>query len=194
MSQKLTVHFEKPIASAKILDNCAGGHGGKFSCNGGADLATNIEQVPGQDSEAQKTAFLQAYQALNVVVAKLNEFYDKVFVEHKDEIANLSVEIARKVLMQKVENGDYEIESIVKEALGNAPARHELVVHLNPEDLPQCHKLQQDDRGSAFAGIKLIADPSIGRAECLLETPKGIIKSFIDEHMERISEALQKVE
>lgn len=192
MSQKLTVHFEKPIASAKILDNCAGGHGGKFSCNGGADLATNIEQVPGQDSEAQKTAFLQAYQALNVVVAKLNEFYDKVFVEHKDEIANLSVEIARKVLMQKVENGDYEIESIVKEALESAPTRKDIVVHLNPEDLAQCQKAQQD--GTDLAGIKFVSDSNIGRAECLLESPKGIIESMIEKHLERVCKALQKAE
>jgi len=186
MTQTLTVHLEKPIASAKILDDSAS--------RGRVGSAANAEQILAQDSDAQKTAFSQAYQALNAVVAKLNACYDKVFVEHKEEIAKLSVEIARKILMQKVEDGDYEIESIVKEALKNAPTRQDIVVHLNPEDCSQCQKAQQDEADGALAGIKLVSDPNIGRAECLLESPKGIIESLINEHLERVAKALNKAE
>jgi hypothetical protein len=32
------------------------------------------------------------------------------------------------------------------------------------------------------------------RAECLLETPKGIVESLIDEHLERIGKALKTAE
>jgi len=124
----------------------------------------------------------------------LNEFYDKVFVEHKEEIAKLSVEIARKILMQKVEDGDYEIESIVKEALKNAPTHQDLVVHLNPEDLAECQKVQKEEPESDLAGVKFVSDPKIGRAECLLESPKGIIESLINEHLERVGKALTKAE
>ena len=67
-------------------------------------------------------------------------------------------------------------------------------MHLNPQDLGQCQKLQQEDPGGAFACLTLVADPGVARAECLLETPKGTIKSFLEEHIERISEALQKAE
>jgi len=194
MTQTLTVHLEKPITSAKILDDSAGGIGGKLSGRGRADSAVNAEQILTQDSEAQKTAFSQAYQAINVVVTKLNQFYDKLFVEHKEEIAKLSVEIARKILMQKVEDGAYEIQSIVKEALNNAPTRQDIVVHLNPEDFAQCQKAQQDEPDGALAGIKFVSDQNIGRAECLLESPKGIIESLINEHLERVGKALKKAE
>jgi flagellar biosynthesis/type III secretory pathway protein FliH len=102
------------------------------------------------------------------------------------------VEIANKVLMHKIEQGDYKIEAIIKEALRNAPTHQEIVVHLNPDDVIQCQKMQENDPSSSFAQIKFVADPGIGRAECLVETPKGIIKSLIDEHMERITEALTK--
>jgi flagellar biosynthesis/type III secretory pathway protein FliH len=186
MTQTLTVHLERPIASAKIMDDSAD--------SGGVDSAANAERILTQDSVARKTAFSQAYQALNAVVAKLNECYDKVFVEHKEEIAKLSVEIARKILMQKVEDGAYEIESIVKEALKNAPTRQDIVVHLNPEDCAQCQKAQQDEANGDLAGIKFVSDPKIGRAECLLESPKGIIESLINEHLERVGKALKKAE
>ena len=194
MSQKLTVHLDKQIASAKVLDGYADGIGIKLSGRDRADSAASTEQMLIQDSEYQKTAFSQACQALNGVIAKLNEFYNKIFVEHREEIAKLSVEIARKILTQKVEDGDYEIESIVKEALKNAPSRQDMVVHLNPEDLAQCREAQQNPSDGTFVGVKFVSDPNIGRAECLLESPKGIIKSFIDEHLERISRALEKAE
>jgi len=192
MSQILTVNLNKPIISAKVLDDYTGGVGSKMSSPGRADSEANTEQILIHDLEAQKAVFSQACQALNGVIAKLNQFCDKLYVEHREEIARLSVEIARKILMQKVENGDYEIESIIKEALKNVPGSQDVIVHLNPEDLEKYQKAQQDEPGGVLAGIKLIPDPNIGRAECLLESPKGIIKSLIDDNLERICKALEK--
>jgi flagellar biosynthesis/type III secretory pathway protein FliH len=137
---------------------------------------------------------MQICQALQDAINKVNELQENLFNEHKEQIAKLSVEIARKILVQKVQEKDYEIESIVKEALKNAPTRQDVVVHLNPEDLIQCQKLQQDDTTGTLAGVKFVSDPNIGRAECLLETPKGMIESFINEHLEQIGQALKKAE
>ena len=96
--------------------------------------------------------------------------------------------------MQKVQEGDYEIESIVKESLNNAPTRQDVVVHLNPEDLPRIQQLQADGADTALTGLKFVADANIGRAECTLETSKGIIESLIDAHLEQIAKALQKAQ
>lgn len=186
MQQALTVHLEKPMVSVKIADSSPLPSGESRKAEG--------EQIATQNLQAQKTVFLQACRTLKALTDKLNQFYDKLFAEHKEEIARLSVEIARKILAQQVQNGDYEIESIVKEALTNAPTRQEVVVHLNPEDLILCQKAQQDEPNGALADIKLISDPNIGRAECLLETPKGIVESLIDEHLERIGKALKTAE
>jgi len=180
--------------SAKILDNYPDGIGTGLSDPGRVNSGADTEQIRTQDLEAQKAVFSQACQTLNGVVAKLNQFCDKAFVEHREEIAKLSVEIARKILVRKVENGDYEIESIVKEALNNAPTRQDVVVHLNPQDLVHCQKAQQDGPGGDLVGVKFVSDPNIGRAECLLESPKGIIESLIDKHLEQIGKALEKAE
>jgi flagellar assembly protein FliH len=142
----------------------------------------------------QRASLSQACQALQETVNKINEFQENIFKGHREQIAKLSAEIARKILAQKIQSGDYEIESIVQESLKNVPARQDVVVHLNPDDFAQCEQAQQAAGSSVLAGIKLIADPNIGRGECLLETPKGIIESFIDEQIERIGEALKKVE
>ena len=192
MSQTLTVHFDKPITSAKVLGGFADTVGSELPDPGRADSGANNEEVLLQDLEAQKTVFLQACRTLDGVITRLNQFCEELYAGHREEIARLSVEIARKILIQKVEDGDYEIESIIKEALGNKPVSQNVKVHLNPEDLTKCRKAQQDEPGGVLAGIELISDPNIGRAECLLESPKGIIKSMIDDNLERICKALNK--
>ena len=192
MSQTLTVNLNKSIVSAKVLGDYAEDDGIQLSGPEIEDSEADSAQILKHDLEAQKAVYSQACQALNGVIAKLNQFCDKLYVEHREEIARLSVEIARKILMQKVENGDYEIESIIKEALSNTPGSQNVKVHLNPEDLAKCRKAQQDEPGGVLAGIELISDQNIGRAECLLESPKGIIKSMIDDNLERIGKALNK--
>ena len=184
----MKLNFAKPIKSVRIQDDY--GIAANLSEPHGIGSSANIEQV--KDSKTEKMSFNEARSTLQGVIDKLNELYDSIFAGQREEIARLSVEIARKILMQKVEDGNYEIESIVKEALKNAPTHEDLVVHLNPQDLAQCQKAQQEGATGPLAGIKFVADSNIGRAECLLETGKGIVKSLIDEHLERIGKALEK--
>jgi len=203
MPGALTISLSGPITSARILDSHPAtiegtaprnGPGAELPHGEQADLQGGTGQIPAYDLEAQKAAFSQACQALNTVVARFNEFCGKVFAQNKEDIARLSLEIARKILVKKVEDGDYEIEAIVKEALTNAPGREDVVVHLNPQDLAQCQKAQEAEPAGAFCGVKFVCDPNIGRAECVLENPKGIIESVIEQHLERIGKALIKAE
>lgn len=182
MSRTVTIRLEKVIASAKLQNGAAG------------DITTaSAEAKQAELLRLQKESLAQVCQALQDAVNKVNEFQENLFKEHKEQIAKLSVEIARKILVQKVQGKDYAIEPIIEEALKSAPTRQDVVVHLNPEDLVECQKVQQD-ASSTLADVKLISDPNIGRAECLLETPKGIIESLIDERLERIGKALETVE
>jgi flagellar biosynthesis/type III secretory pathway protein FliH len=188
MSGPLTINLSRPITSARIL----GGEAEPIERKPELDKRGAESAQVNSQMEAQKAAFAQSCQTLNSVINMLNQFCARVFAEHSEKIAKLSVEIARKILVQKVENGDYEIESIVKETLKNAPSHQDLIVHLNPDDLTQFEKVKQNGTGNAFAGIKFVPDQKIGRAECLLESPKGIIESLIDEHLEQIGRALTK--
>jgi len=191
MSATLTINLDKSIKSATVSasDNLSSqSPSGTASGGNGLDSESH-----GEESEAQKASLLQISRALQDAVEKLNKFCDDAFVEHKEQIARLAVEIARKILVKKVEEGDYEIESIVKEAIKNAPARQDVVVHLNPEDLSQYRRLQEAEANEAPAGVKFAPDINVGRAECVVETPKGIVESLIDRHLEQVGNALKKV-
>jgi len=146
------------------------------------------------NSGDQKSEISRLCQTLNGLVIRLNQFYDGLFTRHKEAIAKLSVEIARKVLVQKVQDGDYRIEEIVKEAITNAGSHKDIVVHLNPKDFEEYQKLQKEADSSALEGLELVPDSSIGAAQCRIESPKGTIESLIEQHLERIGKALENAE
>lgn len=193
--------LSKPIISAKILQSCPAPSEFENQLNGcGTELISHTQINSNLDEnaafnrveETQKGELSQACRILKDIADKLNKCYENVLTKQTDEIAGLSVEIARKILVQKVEEGDYRIETIVTEALKKIPTRQDVEVHLNPKDLEQCQKVLQDEKECMLTGIKFIPDPNIGQAECVVKSPKGIIHSFIDEHLDQIVEALKK--
>jgi flagellar biosynthesis/type III secretory pathway protein FliH len=178
-----TVKLDRPIESLRVVQT-----------------PTIVFDVPAQDDsdlsglaelENQKQQCALLLQTLEAVTVKLQLVYEKAIVEHRQAIAKLAVDIARKILAQKVKDGDYQIESIIQEALKNSPTRQDIVVRLNPQDFTRCQQMQQQGE-AAFAGIKFVADSGIGPAQCVVETPKGKVESLIDEHLEQVGRALSK--
>jgi len=174
MQSFVEITIDRPIQDVEICDEIEGIGGGE-----------------GRDSlEKNKAELSRICGILNGLAEKVNRFYEKLFIEHREAIARLSVEIARKILARRVEEGDYKIETVVKEAINGAPSRKELVVHLNPKDYGELEKLQSEGSMN-FEGIKFVSEAAIGAAECVVESPKGTIKSLIDEQLERIGVALE---
>ena len=192
MKAESMIHLAGPINTVSIINDYCGQEV--------PEVQETISQ-PVSAGPAASTADLELHQQryhemslmLQEVVGKLSQLYDDVFAGHHEAIARLSVEIARKVLMQNVSEGDYEIEAIIREALKSAPESSGMVVRLNPQDLADFQKQQEQD-DTTLSGIELVADATIGRAECVVQSPKGIIKLLIDEHLEQISKALIKAE
>lgn len=172
------IRLSNPIVSAKIMS----------SLGNDADLpqAQMTEQIT-----AQKDLYNSLCLKLQSIIAKLDEHCNDMFASHKEEIARLSVEIARKVLMHKIAEQDYKIESIIKEAITNAPVHNNLTVRLNPQDLAAFQENQKAGTADIFDGARFVADSNIGPADCIVESPKGIIKSLIHDHLEEIGKALK---
>jgi len=159
-----------------------------------AEVVTAQQTQMLADLETQKETLQQTCQIMEAAASQLSQTCQDLFDDHKDQIAKLAVEIARTVLMQKVLEGAYDIEAIVKEALKHAPTQNDVTIRVNPKDLADCCAAQAGDSKETFGHLQFVADPDVGRAECVLESPKGIIQSMIDEHLLRIGEALKKTE
>jgi flagellar biosynthesis/type III secretory pathway protein FliH len=196
MPGTVTIELEKPLETVEFANNANGAVSGTDS--GGhlsnAHEATDpVVSTAGQDG-FQNQKLEPVFEALNSAAAKLKHLQENIIKEHKEQIAKLAVEIARKVLMQEIKEGDYKIEAIIQEALDNVPTLQDVMVHLNPEDFAQCQISEAENDVEVFKDIKLVPDPNVGKAECLVETPKGVIESVIEEHLDNIVKALTNTE
>ena len=180
MVRTVTLSLKRPVGSVRILKD----YGGVSSeTAAAADMAATAEL------SQQTKKYMQAAAALSGAATKLNAFFENEVRQHNQQIAKLAVEIARKVLMQEVADGHYKIETIVLEALKNAPSRENVVVHLNPADAAFCRQAQEQSDGQLFGDIKIEADPNVKPADCVVVTPRGLVESFTETHLLHIAEA-----
>lgn len=173
--QMITIEMANPLSGVSVLNN--------YQPEAGAE-----------ELMSQQTVLNEICLSLQGLMSKLEDFYNRSLSEHKEKIARLSVEIARKILVQEIKDDDYKIETIIKEALSNAPSHDALVVHLNPSDFSLFEQAQKNDSTGSLATLKVVSDPKVGKAEYVLETSKGTIEYFINEHLEQIGKALEKAE
>ena len=122
---------------------------------------------------------------------EVKQFHNDIFSTQREHIAKLSVDIAEKILLKEIGERRYEIETIVQESLKNAPSQHGVVVRLNSEDLDVYQKAAKESGKDVLANVKLMADANLGPAQCVVETDKGMIEYFIEQHLQLIGEALK---
>lgn len=154
--------------------------------------ATALPQQGLEQMQNQKAQLDELCSNFKNIVETLAAMQSELFRRHKEDIINLAVEIARKILGHKIEQGDYQIHEVIKNALGDATIQKDIVIRLNPKDYAQIEQLTKASQMDFAKGATFVADAGIGQAQCLIETPKGIVESLIDEHLERISQALKK--
>jgi len=189
MLETLTIHLAHPVAAVRLAD--APDESAQIQADT-LEIRNQKSEIGNLESRSQELARLCGL--VTTLADQLSRFQAETIANHRSDISRLAVEIARKILVQRVSSGDYDIQAVIEEALERAPTHQNIVVRVNPQDLPACQKLRQDGAEGPFAGLEFVADRSIARADCVVETPKGIIKSFVEQHLERIGEALVRVE
>lgn len=203
MAKSIRIQLPRQVQSVNLVDQAGTPLAASTPASEPEPDSTDPLPVDATGVSAEETALVvdglqrqlaQTCQVLDSVTAKLKAFHEQSLASHSEDIARLSIEIARKILAQKVQDRDYEIVAIVQEALNTAPAHSELTVHVHPDDLAPCQELQQTQPDSAMAQIQFLADPGVPPAECRVETPTGSVKSCISEQLEQISNALLKTE
>lgn len=145
-----------------------------------------------QRVESRERDLARIRQALEGGLGQLQELKWQVFHEAREQLIDLAIDIARKVLMQEIQAERYDIDPIVAEALARVPARCDVVVHLNPEDWSRCQTAGHDPEAGEARQVRFVSDWSVPRAQCVLETSEGVVTSDVEGHLGRIGEALKE--
>ena len=183
MPERPTIQLHAPLTAARTVRGPAG-----------ADGAAAAVEPARRALEAERDALAHAAQALQRAAAGLGELHDTITREAEAHVVELAVAIARKILCQAIEAGQYDVQPIVQEALRCAPSRREVVVRLNPEDLARIEKVQADGKADPLGSVRLAADPTLGRAECTVETAEGCVEARVEDQLEQVHQALAQPE
>jgi len=187
-----TLKLASPIASVRVID--ASGAGAPVEPPS-AEVAAEAERT-GKALEAERAELARTRAALAAALSEAIKLRDSVVAAAEKQIVQLAIDVARKVLMQEIQAGRYEIDPVVRAALEQVTTWREVVVHLNPDDLSRCSlAAQADGEGDGDeTGPRFVADPGVKPAECLLETPQGVVRSAVEEHLGEIASALAEPE
>lgn len=188
-----TVQLGLPIASVRLVESPRGLVAQQATgAVADAGSATATDQA-GKALQAQRAELASARAALVSGLKQVAELRDSVIKAAEQQIVQLAIDVARKVLMQEIQAGRYEIDPIVHAALDQVTSWQEVVVHLNPEDFARCRQAQESSRDDS-SGVRFVADPAVKRSECVLETAQGVVRSAVEEHLREIASALREPE
>ncbi len=194
MPAQSTIRLARPIAAVRVAAGAGGGVGPNGNDAPPALTAEDLELEVQRRVQAERAQLQAACQALMEASCKLQEFRGDLVKDAESQLVDLATGIARKILMQEIQAGRHEIEAIVREALAHVPQHQDVVVHLNPEDWANCPLAQQAEGEAPPEHVRFVADPEIGRAECVVETPEGIVESTLDANLSEIGLALKATE
>lgn len=166
-----SIRLSRPVAQVRVI---AGGSAG---------------EAPAQ-ADAPRKPLASAIAALEQAMEQLRARQEQLVRQAEGQMVDLAIQIARKVLMQEIQAGRYEIDPIVKEALASLPVRQEVLVRLHPADLASC-ELARQGGAEAPGAVRFVGDASIPKAHCLLETSQGVVESTVDGHLVRVAQALK---
>ena len=175
----LTINLETPIEKVNMVDASA--------------TVTDTEctdQIQAESLDAERAQLTGICSTLDEAAAQVKQFHKELFSVHGEQIAKLSISIAEKILLHEIEEGRHEIEKIIQEALKNAPSQNNVVVKVNQSDIELYQKTVKETGKDVLANVELVADANIGPGQCVVETDKGVIEYFIEQHLQQIGKAL----
>lgn len=178
MAETLSIGIPKPV--------------GSFSLGNQNDNNTTVDYDAARKVRAQaKQQKMEAVcTALSQAVKQIDQLRSEIIEQSKEQLARLAVEIAEIILKDKISNKEYNIEKIISETIKEAPDRQNIEIHISPEDFADSTDLIEKNPKSPLAGLKLVSDAEIGKAQCRVITQKGIIDCLIDEQLEQISQVI----
>jgi flagellar assembly protein FliH len=112
--------------------------------------------------------------------------------ELEDSMYLLAIAVARQLLQREVEVDSTIIRDLVQQGLEAFPVGSRVEIHLNGEDLAAVRSqfgLPSND-GRA-ADLQWVADPSVERGGCTLETPHRVVDGRVDAALKELYQRMR---
>lgn len=136
-----------------------------------------------EDARAQEQVILENFRReLAAVVDRIEKamilWYDKA--EHG--LAELSIDIARKVVGDALERNPDAILEVVREAMARVELATRAVIRVNTSDLPAIEERKPDVIAAAQSvrEVQFVGDDSLSRGSVVIETEEGVVDASVE--------------
>jgi flagellar assembly protein FliH len=146
------------------------------------------EALAMEAAEQKIQAMMRRYADAILEIGKLKRtLYSQV--EH--QVVKLALEVAKKIVHREVRVDREIVQTLIRVALSHVAVKSAVTIHVNPADY---NFVVDQSSGSMRSGagdreMVLVADRSVDRGGCLIETECGDIDARIEEEFREVEQA-----
>lgn len=135
---------------------------------------------------------VNVFRALRGASETIHNLREKVLRESEDELINLVMLVARKVIIREVSQDRSILAGVVKNALAGLSAREEVVVRINPDDYALLMTGREESLKNELLSerLQLKADSTVSSGFCQIDASMGTIDAGLNAQLETIYRSL----
>jgi flagellar assembly protein FliH len=145
-----------------------------------------------EGKDLAERGLINVFRALRASSETIHNMRDKLFRESEDELINLIMLVARKVILQEITQDRSILTRIVQNALAGLSAREEITVRISPDDFLLVTSGRDDVLHNELLNDRLLLkpDPSVATGFCLVDTAMGTIDASLEGQMDQLYRSL----
>jgi len=150
-----------------------------------------IEQIKAEQAGIIVEANAKAEQTIRDARAASRDY----FIAAENDIANLVLEIANKILPQHFIDAPQVIMPLVRQAILKVRDQSEVIVHVSPDfyDFVLLAKSEYQALLSGNAHLEIHSDETLHLGDVLIETPNGNVDASLATQLRQIEKAVRDV-
>lgn len=131
---------------------------------------------------------LNVFRSLRTATEGVNALRERVLRESEDELIDLIMMVARKVILREVTQDRRILSSVLEAGIAAISERDEITIRLNPDDYILITSSHEDffRKELITDRMYLKSDPSILPGFCQIDSEMGMIDASVDAQLEQI--------
>ena len=122
-------------------------------------------------------------------IMELSKLRSALYARVEREVVKLAIEVAKKIVHREIQADQEIVETLVHVALSHVAEKSAVTVHLSPTDYNYLLEHRAQLSQNEGRDISLLADQSIERGGCLIQTECGDIDARIEEKFREVEHA-----
>ncbi len=170
-----------------------------------------VQEMPHETEEIEKRAYDEGFAKgekegfdagknrvemeadnLESIIGQVDNLWKNMVETYEGQIIDLICRAAEKVVYGHVAVEKDIVKKAILDAFEMIPEPSDVTISVNTEDYEFIESTKEDlfENIKKLRNVTVVADPSINRGGCKIETPSGEVNSSIEERMEKIKSSI----